>query len=152
MKCPNCGSLNDKVIDSRSLRDEAAIRRRRECLACGMRWTTYEELYREETVVVKRDGSREPFDRAKLERAINRACGKRKISFEVVGNIIDNVLAALPFGDITSDMIATEVMNQLHKVDEVAYIRFASVYRSFTDVEQFLSVITEIGKNGQRVP
>ncbi|MBR0198489.1 MAG: transcriptional repressor NrdR [Kiritimatiellae bacterium] len=146
MKCPKCAVDNDRVMDSRSARDGAAIRRRRECLSCGCRFTTYEEIDRDETVIVKRDGSREAFDRQKLDRAIRRACGKRPISDEQIRTMIDNVVAALEPGEVSSDKVAELVMDQLQKVDEVAYIRFASVYRKFTDVAQFLSVITEIVK------
>jgi len=146
MKCPKCGEDNDKVLDSRGVREGAAVRRRRECLACGYRFTTYEEIARDETVVIKRDGTREPFDRQKLDVAIRRACGKRPISDDQIRSIIDRIVASLEAGEVSSDTIAELVMNELHKTDEVAYIRFASVYRKFTDVAQFLSVITEIVK------
>lgn len=146
MKCPKCGQNGDKVLDSRTLREGAAIRRRRECVACGHRYTTYEEIDRDETMVVKRDGARQPFDRQKLDRAIRRACGKRPISDDQIRTMIDNVVNALEPGEVSSDRIAELVMDELHRTDEVAYIRFASVYRKFTDVAQFLSVITEIVK------
>ena len=146
MKCPKCGIDNDKVLDSRAVREGAAIRRRRECLGCGLRFTTYEEVDRDDTLVVKRDGSREVFDRRKLDRAIRRACGKRPISDEQIRTMIDHVVASLDTTEVPSDRIAELVMDELHKTDEVAYIRFASVYRKFTDVAQFLSVITEIVK------
>ena len=144
MKCPKCQHDDDKVLDSRSARDGAAIRRRRECLACGNRYTTYEEIDRDEVLVVKRDGRRQTFERAKLDKAIRQACGKRKISDEQIRSIIDRVVANLEGVEVPSDKIAELVMNELHKVDEVAYIRFASVYRQFKDVAQFLSAITEI--------
>ena len=144
MKCPKCQHDDDKVLDSRSARDGAAIRRRRECLACGCRYTTYEEIDRDEVLVVKRDGRRQTFERAKLDKAIRQACGKRKISDEQIRSIIDRVVANLEGVEVPSDKIAELVMNELHKVDEVAYIRFASVYRQFKDVAQFLSAITEI--------
>ena len=144
MKCPKCGADDDKVLDSRSAREGAAIRRRRECVRCGHRFTTYEEINRDEVQVVKRDGTRQTFDRQKLEKAIRQACGKRKISGEQIKTMIDNVVAKLEGDEILSTKIAELVMDELHKVDEVAYIRFASVYRQFKDVAEFLSAITEI--------
>ena len=144
MKCPACGADDDKVLDSRSARDGAAIRRRRECAACGRRFTTYEEVDRDEVQVIKRDGTRQTFERAKIDRAIRRACGKRRMSDEQIGSIIDSVVAGIEGVEIPSSAIAERVMFELHKVDEVAYIRFASVYREFKDVAQFLAAITEI--------
>lgn len=144
MKCPKCSSDDDKVLDSRTLREGAAIRRRRECMKCSHRFTTYEEIARDEVVVIKNDGRRQPFDRLKLDKAIRQACGKRKISDEQIRSMIDSVVANIDRDEITSAEIADLVMNELHKVDEVAYIRFASVYRKFTDAVQFLSAITEI--------
>ena len=146
MKCPKCGADDDRVLDSRAAREGAAIRRRRECAACGHRFTTYEEIDRDEVLVVKRDGTRQTFERAKLDRAIRQACGKRKISDEQIRTIIDRVVANLEGDEVQSATIAELVMSELHKVDEVAYIRFASVYRQFKDVAQFLAAITEIVK------
>ena len=144
MKCPKCGIDDDKVLDSRSAREGAAIRRRRECMKCSYRFTTYEEIDRDEVLVVKRDGTRQTFERSKVEKAIRHACGKRPVSDEQIRTMIDHVVANLEGDEVTSDKIAELVMSELHKVDEVAYIRFASVYRQFTDVAQFLSAITEI--------
>ena len=146
MKCPKCGADEDRVLDSRAAREGAAIRRRRECAACGHRFTTYEEVDRDELLVIKRDGTRQTFERAKLDKAIRQACGKRKISDEQIRSIIDRVVAKLDGDEVPSDRIAEYVMAELHKVDEVAYIRFASVYRQFKDVAQFLAAITEIVK------
>ncbi len=146
MKCPKGGKDDDKVLDSRAAREGAAIRRRRECLACGHRFTTYEEIDRDEVVVVKRDGARQPFDRSKVDKAIRQACGKRPVSDEQIRTMIDHVVAKLDGDEVKSSDIAELVMRELHDVDEVAYIRFASVYRQFTDVAQFLSAITEIVK------
>lgn len=146
MKCPKCGADEDRVLDSRAARDGAAIRRRRECAACGHRFTTYEEIDRDELLVIKRDGTRQTFERAKLDKAIRQACGKRKISDEQIRTIIDRVVSKLDGDEVPSDRIAEYVMAELHKVDEVAYIRFASVYRQFKDVAQFLAAITEIVK------
>ena len=144
MKCPRCQADNDKVLDSRAAREGAAIRRRRECLSCGTRFTTYEEIDRDELQVVKRDGTRQAFSRQKLENAIRQACGKRKISNEQIKSMIDSVVTKLEGDEVPSSKIADLVMDELHKVDEVAYIRFASVYRQFKDVAEFLSAITEI--------
>jgi len=146
MKCPKCQTDDDKVLDSRSARDGAAIRRRRECLKCGYRFTTYEEIDRDEVQVVKHDGTRQTFERQKIEKAIRHACGKRKISEEQIKTMIDHVVAKIEGDEIPSTKIAELVMDELHAVDEVAYIRFASVYRQFKDVAQFLSAITEIVK------
>ena len=146
MKCPKCGIDDDKVLDSRSARDGAAIRRRRECAACGHRFTTYEEVDRDEVQVVKSDGSRQPFDRSKIDKAIRRACGKRPVSDEQIRTMIDKVVSRIEGDEVAAGTIAELVMEELNKVDEVAYIRFASVYRRFTDVAQFLSAITEIVK------
>ena len=144
MKCPKCGLDDDRVVDSRTAREGAAIRRRRECAKCGYRFTTYEEIDRDELIVVKRDGTRQTFERNKLDRAIRQACGKRKISDEQIRSIIDHVVAKLDGDEVLSDKIAEYVMAELQKVDEVAYIRFASVYRQFKDVAQFLAAITEV--------
>ena len=146
MKCPKCGVDEDRVLDSRSARDGAAIRRRRECTKCGHRFTTYEEIDRDEVLVVKKDGRRETFDRSKVDKAIRRACGKRPGSDEQIRTMIDHVVANLEGDEVPAAKVADLVMNELHKVDEVAYIRFASVYRQFKDVAQFLSAITEIVK------
>jgi len=144
MKCPKCGVDDDKVLDSRAAREGAAIRRRRECAKCGHRFTTYEEVDRDEVQVVKRDGTRQTFERQKLEKAIRQACGKRKITNDQIKSMIDRVVAKIDGDEVPSSKIAELVMDELHKVDEVAYIRFASVYRQFKDVAQFLSAITEI--------
>ena len=144
MKCPKCGIDDDKVLDSRAVREGAAIRRRRECCACSHRFTTYEEIDRDEVQVVKNNGSREPFDRQKIDRAIRHACGKRSVSDEQIRSMIDRIVAKIEGDEVSSEKIAGFVMDELHKADEVAYVRFASVYRKFTDVAQFLSEITEL--------
>ena len=146
MKCPKCGVDEDRVLDSRSARDGAAIRRRRECTKCGHRFTTYEEIDRDEVLVVKKDGRRETFDRSKVDKAIRQACGRRPVSDEQIRTMIGHVGANREGDEVPADKIAQLVMDELHKVDEVAYIRFASVYRQFKDVAQFLSAITEIVK------
>ena len=144
MKCPKCGVDDDRVLDSRAARDGAAIRRRRECAQCGYRFTTYEGIDRDEVQVVKRDGTRQMFERQKLEKAIRQACGKRSITSEQIKTMIDGVVAKIEGDEIASSKIAELVMEGLRTVDDVAYIRFASVYRQFKDVAEFLSAITEV--------
>ena len=144
MKCPKCGKDDDKVLDSRSLREGATIRRRRECLLCHSRWTTYEEIMRDDTTVVKRDGRRELFNRKKLERAIAVACGKRPISDVQIRQMLDEIVSQLDPEEVPSDRIAELAMSALQKVDKVAYVRFASVYRTFTDVGQFVNAVEEL--------
>ena len=144
MKCPKCGSDDDKVLDSRSVRDGAAIRRRRECTVCGARFTTHEEIDRDEVTVVKQDGTREPFSRQKLEKGVRIACQKRPVSEDQLQSLLDSVVASLEGEEVPTSKIGELVMERLHALDEVAYIRFASVFRRFTDVNQFLSTITEM--------
>lgn len=146
MKCPKCGADDDRVLDSRSARDGAAIRRRRECNRCSFRFTTYEEIVHDGIYVIKRDGSRQLFSRDKIERAIRVSCGKRPVSDEQIERMIDRVVSRLDGDEVPADRIAVLVMQELHKVDEVAYIRFASVYRRFQDAAQFLAAISEISK------
>ena len=146
MKCPKCGSDDDKVLDSRAVREGAAIRRRRECTVCGARFTTHEEIDRDEVTVVKQDGTREPFSRQKLEKGVRIACQKRPVSEDQLQTLLDSVVAALEGEEVPTSKIGELVMERLHSLDEVAYIRFASVYRRFTDVNQFLSAITEMVK------
>ena len=146
MKCPKCGNDEDKVLDSRSARDGAAIRRRRECVACGCRFTTHEEIDRDEVIVVKRDGRRQSFDRRKLEKGVRIACGNRPVSDEQIRNLLDDVIGAIDGDEVQSEMLGDLVMERLQKIDQISYIRFASVYRNFTDVNQFLSAITDMVK------
>ena len=146
MKCPKCGNDDDKVLDSRSAKDGSSIRRRRECLKCSFRFTTHEEIDRDDLFVVKRDGRREVFQRGKLEKSVRIACQKRPIPESKVQDLIGSVVAALEGEEVPSERIGQLVMERLHAIDEVAYIRFASVYRRFTDVNQFLSAITEMVK------
>lgn len=146
MKCPKCQADDDKVLDSRSARDGAAIRRRRECVACGCRFTTHEEIDRDEVIVVKRDGRRQSFDRRKLEKGVRIACGNRPVSDEQIRNLLDDVIGAIDGDEVQSEMLGDLVMERLQKIDQISYIRFASVYRNFTDVNQFLSAITDMVK------
>jgi len=140
MKCPRCGSMDDRVIDSRTVKEGDATRRRRECAECGNRFTTYEFIERSFPVVVKNDVRREPFDRAKLERGIDRACEKRPLSAQEIRDIVDRVIQRITdeFPDeVTGKFIGDAVMHFLQEIDQVAYVRFASVYRQFKDVSQF---------------
>lgn len=145
MRCPKCGHLDDKVLDSRAAREGASIRRRRQCSACEYRFTTYEELVKDELRVVKRDGSREDFDRAKIEHGLLRACEKRPVSADAVHDLVDQVIAGFEGeSEVAADAIGLAVMSRLLKLDQVAYIRFASVYRRFEDVQQFINAISEM--------
>ena len=147
MRCPKCGHLDDKVLDSRAAHDGKAIRRRRECLACAYRFTTFEEILKDELSVIKRDGRREDFGRQKLLSGITRACLKRSVTNEQIDKIVDSVIETLQrrdSTDIPSSEIGELVMRALLKLDQVAYVRFASVYQRFENVEQFKHVIDEV--------
>jgi transcriptional repressor NrdR len=145
MKCPKCGHLDDKVLDSRAAREGASIRRRRQCLECEYRFTTYEEIVKDELHVIKRDGRHEEFNRQKLERGLSRACEKRPISADQIHDLVDQVIASFEGeSEVASERIGQAVMERLHHVDEVAYIRFASVYRRFADVNQFLKAVKDV--------
>lgn len=144
MKCPACGFLDDKVVDSRSVKDGAGVRRRRVCLNCSHRFSTYEGIIREELRVVKRSGICEDFDKDKLRRGIRNACYKRPIDSDRIDQIVEDVnsLIQKEFDkDVPSSEIGRIVMDTLKKVDQVAYVRFASVYRKFKDVEEFINEI-----------
>lgn len=149
MRCPKCGHSDDKVLDSRAAREGASIRRRRQCLACEFRFTTYEEIIKDELRVIKRDGRHEEFSRNKLERGISRACEKRPISADQIHDLVDQIIAELEGeSEVSSDRLGEMIMSRLHRVDEVAYIRFASVYRRFADVNQFLKAVTDMVQKG----
>lgn len=144
MRCPKCDHLDDKVIDSRAVRNGDAIRRRRVCLKCGHRFTTYEEVVRTSLRVIKRDARHEEFDRHKLTAGIQRACQKRPISTQQIEAAVDAIMSELESEyerEVPSTIIGQKVMNKLEELDEVAYVRFASVYRRFRDVNQFLSEV-----------
>jgi transcriptional repressor NrdR len=146
MKCPFCGHLEDKVIDSRSVGTGEVIRRRRECESCSRRFTTYERVEDVLPTVVKKDGRREPFDRQKLVRGLRTACSKRPVSverIEAIADAIEREAQEAEKREVTSSELGERVMVHLRDVDEVAYVRFASVYRSFRDVDEFLR---ELGK------
>ncbi|HKZ21865.1 MAG TPA: transcriptional regulator NrdR [candidate division Zixibacteria bacterium] len=140
MKCPFCSHEEDKVVDSRTAQDGRAVRRRRECLKCGKRFTTYEFIETVSLTVVKNDARREPFDRQKLLRGMILACNKRPVSEKKLESLVDEIeeeLLALSKKEITSQEIGELVMKKLKDVDEVAYVRFASVYRKFKDKNEF---------------
>jgi len=146
MRCPFCGHGEDKVIDSRAGGAGDVIRRRRECEACTKRFTTYERIEDVLPTVVKKDGRREPFDRAKLIRGLRIACNKRPVSIERIEGIADAIEREVQESErreVTASELGDRVMSHLREVDDVAYVRFASVYRSFRDIDEFL---TELGK------
>ena len=144
MRCPSCGHLEDRVIDSRSTKEGRAIRRRRECIGCGHRYTTYEYVENASILVVKKDGKREPWSREKVVAGISRACEKRPISLSQIEAIVDrieNEIQRQAPGELASKTVGELVMAELRELDEVAYVRFASVYRHFKDVNEFLDEI-----------
>ena len=147
MKCPFCGYAESKVIDSRPAEEGNTIRRRRECLACSKRFTTYETIERMPLVVVKRDGSRQSFDRVKVMNGLVRACEKRPVSLTQLEAITDAIESELQGGlerEITTAEIGEMVMERLKELDEVAYVRFASVYRQFKDINTFMEELTKL--------
>jgi transcriptional repressor NrdR len=149
MRCPKCGTLDDKVIDSRLSKEGTSIRRRRECLLCETRFTTYEVLERNEIRVVKRDGRREALERKKLLGSIAKACEKRPIALEHMERLVEEILQeleALQEREIGSKQLGARVMNRLHALDPVAYVRYASVYREFQEVGDFLEEIESLEK------
>lgn len=142
MKCPFCGHVKDKVVDSRETGSGDAIRRRRECLGCGRRFTSYERVEELPFYVVKKDGRREPFDRQKLMAGLHRACEKRPVPAKELAAIVDEVEQLVldsPERELESRAIGQKVMDRLRDLDKVAYVRFASVYRQFEDVQEFMS-------------
>lgn len=147
MKCPYCNELEDKVIDSRSISDETIIRRRRECLSCHARFTTYEKFSKPPYIVIKRDGREESFDRAKMIKGITKACEKRPIPPDRIEQLVDEIEAKIQeegYGKtVKSEVLGDLVMEELRGLDEVAYLRFASVYRQFKDAVAFMEEIKE---------
>ncbi len=145
MKCPECGFEESKVIDSRPT--ENKVRRRRECIKCGVRFTTYEIIEEIPLMVIKKDHSIEPFDREKLVERLCRATVKRPVSLETIENMVDEIATELKNSlqrEVTSDQIGEVALHKLKQIDDVAYIRFASVYRDFNDVESFMKIISEL--------
>ncbi|HEY0967812.1 MAG TPA: transcriptional regulator NrdR [Opitutaceae bacterium] len=152
MRCPKCTSIEDKVIDSRISKEGSTIRRRRECMECGNRFTTTEMLVREDLVVIKRDGRREDFDREKLVRAARAACHKRPVDAEQITMLVEDVIDILEAqfeSEIPSRAIGDAVMERLRRIDQVAYVRFASIYKQFRDVAEFMQEINALDKPKQ---
>jgi transcriptional repressor NrdR len=151
MTCPYCGNQEDRVLDSRGARDGLAIRRRRECLLCGRRFTTYEQIEEIRPTVVKRDGRREPFKREKVLRGLYLACRKRPVSAEDIERVTEEIEAEVTglTREVKSSQIGEMVMQRLRGLDEVAYVRFASVYREFKDATEFLRFVSELGGEGE---
>ena len=149
MKCPFCGELENKVIDSRLSREESETRRRRECLSCGRRFTTYEHVEKVPIMIIKKDGRREAFSKDKVRSGMQSACQKRQISINVIEDFIDELerdLMEMGENEIPSSIIGEKVMKKLHALDDVAYVRFASVYREFKDVHDFYSELKSLLK------
>ena len=147
MKCTNCNFLDSKVVDSRVTQDSSSIRRRRECLDCGFRFTTYEYILKTPTMVVKKTGAREEFDRKKIEESFRIACKKRPIPQQIIQdaiNIVENRITDISNVEIDSRKIGELVMFELKKIDKVAYIRFSSVYREFQDISEFQRHIDDL--------
>lgn len=147
MQCPKCHARDDKVIDSRAIKDETVIRRRRECTTCGHRFTTYEEVERDDLRVLKRDGRYELFDRKKIVNGISKACEKRPVSREKIEQIVSDIIEELTKAhgnDIPTTAIGEKIMRHLRNLDEVAYVRFASVYRKFRDIKEFVNEVQSL--------
>jgi len=142
MRCPFCDHIEDKVVDSRLMKEGDAVRRRRECLGCQRRYTTYERVDKIFPMVVKKDGRREPFDRNKITGGLKKACEKRPVSIDAINAVvlsIEKVMIDMGESEIKSTVIGEEVVRALRKLDPVAYVRFASVYREFADPKQFMT-------------
>jgi len=147
MKCPFCAEFDNKVIDSRVSKDGSAIRRRRECLACSRRFTTYEHIEEIPIMIVKKDGRREVFSKEKVQSGITKACEKRNISIHLIDEYVDELerdLREAGEKEIPSSVIGEKVMSKLHGLDDIAYVRFASVYREFKDVNDFVAELKSL--------
>ena len=150
MRCPYCGSLDDRVIESRAMANGENIRRRRECLSCGYRFTSYERIEEKPLMVVKRDGRRQPFDSKKLEKGIERALEKRPVSTTTVENLAAEiedqaVMQAKSSREISTSDLGELVLQRLNEIDKVAYIRFASVYKHFENLDEFINEVNKVG-------
>jgi transcriptional repressor NrdR len=155
MRCPFCRHRGNRVVDSRLSNDAMMIRRRRACSACKRRFTTYERVEEAAPMVVKKDGRREPFDRAKIVAGLKRACEKRPVSMETIDQIassIETTMAEQSDKEVASNAIGAAVMNELHKIDQVAYVRFASVYRSFKDIDEFMHELEDLINQRKQKP
>ncbi|GDX88892.1 transcriptional repressor NrdR [Nitrospirota bacterium] len=149
MKCPFCNELEDKVVDSRMAKEGEVIRRRRECLVCKRRYTTYERVEEILPVVVKKDGRRESFDRSKVLAGLKKACEKRPISTATIETVTDRIekrIQEMGETEIESRIVGEELMKELHQLDQVAYVRFASVYREFKDIDQFMDELRTLAQ------
>jgi transcriptional repressor NrdR len=148
MRCPKCGSRDDKVIDSRQSRDGSSIRRRRQCLKCKYRYTTYEEIERSDLRVIKSNRTHEPFDRRKLAASIAKAFEKRSASLLTLEDMVDGIVHELETGgrEVPSSVIGAKILQKLREIDEVAYLRYASVYQRFQDVDEFVDAIHTLGR------
>ncbi|MBR4630727.1 MAG: transcriptional repressor NrdR [Treponema sp.] len=154
MRCPYCGKLDDKVLESRPMANGEAIRRRRECISCGYRFTSYERIEEKQFMVVKKDGRRQPFDRTKIEKGIERALEKRPVPTNTVENLVNEIEEqAVMKGKASHEISTTElgelVLEHLNNIDKVAYIRFASVYRHFENLDEFITEVKKIGKKAK---
>lgn len=149
MKCPYCGTNRDKVVDSRSSKGTRSVRRRRECLKCGRRFTTYEYIEETPLMVIKKDGRREPFDRNKILGGLVKACEKRPIGMQRLERIVDSIEKQLQKNfdrEVKAPVIGELAMKHLHSLDQIAYVRFASVYRQFKDINQFMRELKHLLK------
>ena len=150
MRCFYCGNIDSKVVDSRSTDDGTAIRRRRECLVCGKRFTTYEKIESVPIIVIKKDKSRQAFDREKLQRGIMNACASRPVSMDMVDKILDDIEGTIHISlerEVASEKIGEMVMDRLREIDEVSYVRFASVYKQFKDIDTFRKELERLSEN-----
>ena len=153
MKCPFCDDLEDKVVDSRMAKEGELIRRRRECLSCKRRYTTYERIEESLPMVVKKDGRREPFDRMKILSGLKKACEKRPISVATIESVTDRIekrIQEMGETEIPSRAVGEEIMKELHNLDQVAYVRFASVYREFKDIDQFMDELKALAREREK--
>ncbi len=153
MLCPKCGTFEDKVVDSRLSKNGRSIRRRRECIGCEHRFTTYEEIERVELRVIKSDGSSEPFDKRKVLGGLVKACERRPVTHEQLENAVEEIiqeLEGLSLREVPSSVVGGKAMEQIHALDEVAYVRYASVYRRFQDVGEFIDEIQSLEHRQKR--
>ena len=151
MRCPYCGFIGARVIDSRPADEGSFIRRRRECESCGERFTTYEKVENVQIVVIKKDNTRESFDRSKIQRGVMRACEKREVTMEQIDALVDSVeqqLTSSMSKEVSSETIGCLIMDRLKQLDKVAYVRFASVYREFKDVDTFMEELKKMISDG----
>ena len=157
MKCPDCSDMENKVVDSRLNKEGTVIRRRRECLSCSVRFTTYEKLERSLPLLIKKDGRREEFDRDKIIHGVQKACQKRPVSVKDIEDLVDRVeqyIQELGEKEVSAVKVGEKVISEIYNLDDVAYVRFASVYRSFKDVNEFMVELKEVlkSKEGNKSP